>query len=59
METPEIMTVNELADYLRMNKITIYRLIKANKLPFFRVGYDYRFLRTAIEIWIKDLSESK
>ena len=57
--TPEILTVPEMADYLRIHKLTLYRLIKAGRVPFFKIGSDYRFLRSAIETWIKDLSESK
>ena len=59
MPTPEILTIPEMADYLRVHKLTLYRLIKAGKVPSFKIGSDYRFMRSAIETWIKDLSESK
>ena len=55
--TPEILTVPEMADYLRVHKLTLYRLIKAGRVPFFKIGSDYRFMRSAIEAWIKSLSE--
>ena len=42
------MTIAELAAYLRCNKSTIYRLIKTEKLPAFRIGSDWRFKRELI-----------
>ena len=51
---PDVMTIAELADYLRCNKSTIYRLIKREKLPAFRIGSDWRFKRELIEKWMED-----
>jgi excisionase family DNA binding protein len=53
METDNerIMTVRDLAGYLRVHPTTIYRQIKFGLLPAFRVGYDWRFNREAIERW--------
>jgi excisionase family DNA binding protein len=36
------MTVKEVADLLRVNKMTIYRAIKAKKMTAYKVGKDYR-----------------
>ena len=46
-----ILTVSELAEYLRVDKTTIYRALKEGKLPGFRVGSDWRFHLDAIEQW--------
>ena len=46
-----IMTVRELADYLRVHPSTIYRLLRHGTLPTFRVGSDWRFSREAIDRW--------
>jgi excisionase family DNA binding protein len=46
-----IMTVRELADYLRVHPITIYRQLKCGQLPAFRVGSDWRFDVEAIDRW--------
>jgi len=48
------MTIAELAAYLRCNKSTIYRLIKTEKLPAFRIGSDWRFKRELIEKWMEE-----
>ena len=49
----DIMTIDEVADYLRINKKTAYRLAADNKLPGFKVGGTWRFRRVDIEDWIE------
>jgi excisionase family DNA binding protein len=48
-----ILTVSELAMYLRVHQATIYRLLKSRDLPAFRVGSDWRFDRETIDAWIR------
>lgn len=47
-----IMTVSETATYLRMNRMTIYRLAQEGKIPAFKVGGSWRFDRQGIDEWI-------
>ena len=47
----DVLTVDELAEYLKVHRSTIYRLVKARKLPGFRIGKDYRFIREQIDGW--------
>jgi excisionase family DNA binding protein len=49
-----VMTVKGICAYLRIHNTTLYRLIKADKIPHFRVGSDYRFNREWIDQWIKN-----
>ncbi len=51
-EKPEVMTVQELAGYLNCHPSTVYRLLKEEELPCFRLGGDWRFLRSEIDRWI-------
>ena len=51
--TSDLLTVSELATYLRVHPTTIYRLSKLSKLPGFRVGSEWRFNRDAIDDWIR------
>jgi excisionase family DNA binding protein len=51
METG-VLTVREVAEYLRVHQATIYRLLPEQKLPAFRVGADWRFKREVIERWM-------
>jgi excisionase family DNA binding protein len=47
------MTVGEVCEFLRINRSTLYRLIKAKKIPSFRVGSEHRFQRQAIDDWVR------
>lgn len=50
------MTVEELSDYLRVNKKTIYRLLDQNKIPALRIGHQWRFDRAVIDDWLNQNS---
>ena len=39
----KVMTVREVSAYLRVNPITIYRMLKNRQIPAFQVGGDWRF----------------
>jgi excisionase family DNA binding protein len=54
-----MMTVKELADYLRVHPTTIYRLLRAGELPAMRIGSDWRFNRESIDAWIGKRSLAK
>ena len=49
-----VFTVQELADYLRMKPLTIYKHASSGKLPGFKVGSHWRFKRCTIERWIEE-----
>jgi excisionase family DNA binding protein len=53
METVKtrVLTVQEVSRYLRVHPSTIYRMLKKNQLPAFRVGSDWRFTVEAIDKW--------
>jgi len=48
----DVMTLREVAEYLRIHQTTLYRLIKRGKIPAFRVGSDWRFNREQINRWM-------
>ncbi len=50
----EIMTVPTLAEFLRCDKSTIYRLLKNKKIPAFKIGSDWRFIKANIIGWMQD-----
>ncbi|NLR73688.1 helix-turn-helix domain-containing protein [Leeia aquatica] len=54
MEHPEgeILTLDEVATYLKAGKRTIYRLAVEGKLPAFKLGGTWRFRRSDLEEWI-------
>ncbi|QBI21521.1 DNA-binding protein [Egibacter rhizosphaerae] len=41
-EPPQLWTVAEVAEHMRVSTMTVYRLIKAGTLPAIRVGKNYR-----------------
>lgn len=49
-----IMTVKEVAEYLRVDSSTLYRLVRKGKIPAFKLGSDYRFIRDKIDQWIDE-----
>jgi excisionase family DNA binding protein len=48
----QIMTVKEMAKYLRLHAITICKLSKEGKIPAFRIGRVWRFDKEVIDEWI-------
>jgi excisionase family DNA binding protein len=51
-----IMTIGEVADYLKVTERTIYRLSGAKQIPAFKVGGSWRFSKADIDGWIKQQS---
>ena len=49
----EILTLKELAEYLKLAEKTAYRLAAEGKLPGFKVGGSWRFRREDINAWIQ------
>lgn len=49
---PTIMTVQELARYLRVHVMTIYRMIRSDGLPAMRVGHSWRFKKDQVDHWL-------
>jgi excisionase family DNA binding protein len=52
--TGGIMTVSEVAAYLKVHPMTVYRLVRSNVLPCFRVGSELRFSKADIDEWIRE-----
>jgi excisionase family DNA binding protein len=50
----QILTVKQVADYLKVNERTVYRMATAGKIPAFKVGASWRFKQTDIDQWIED-----
>src|SRR4051812_9220041 len=45
------LTTEDVLDYLQVNLRTVYRLIKAGKIPAVRVGRQWRFRKRDIDAW--------
>jgi len=49
----EILTIREVAELLKINEKTAYRLTADGKIPGFRVGGSWRFRLSDIDQWIE------
>jgi len=47
-----LLTTEQVARYLRVDKFTVYRLVSQKKIPAFRVGNQWRFKQEMIEAWL-------
>lgn len=52
--TDQILTLQEVAEYLKLAEKTAYRLAAEGKLPGFKVGGAWRFKREDLEDWIEE-----
>ncbi|MDK1024096.1 MAG: helix-turn-helix domain-containing protein [Gammaproteobacteria bacterium] len=57
--TDEILTLKEVAKYLKLAEKTAYRLVAEGKLPGFKAGGSWRFKRGEIETWIERQVEER
>ncbi len=49
----EILTVKEVASYLKLNPITVYRWANKGEIPCFRICREWRFKRESLLDWIR------
>jgi excisionase family DNA binding protein len=47
-----LLTLEQVAQYLNVDKFTVYRLLAQKQLPAFKVGNQWRFKRKMIEAWL-------
>ena len=48
----QLLTLEQVAEYLNVDKFTVYRLLSAKQLPAFKVGNQWRFKKRMIESWL-------
>jgi len=49
----EVMTIKEVADYLKMNERTIYKLVQEGKIPAVKIGGQWRFKKSVVDEWLE------
>jgi excisionase family DNA binding protein len=52
VELPRVMTVEEVAEYLRIPRGSVYKLAQRGKIPCQKVGRHWRFRREAVDKWL-------
>jgi excisionase family DNA binding protein len=51
---PEVMTIDQLADYLHLHKQVVYRHVKRGNIPASRIGATIRFKKSLIDAWLEE-----
>lgn len=49
-----VLTIIELAEYLKISKSTLYKLVQEGKIPGQKVGRHWRFLKSRIDRWLDE-----
>jgi excisionase family DNA binding protein len=49
---PVMLTISEVAKYLKLHELTVRRLAREGELPAFKVGRQWRIQRTKLQEWI-------
>jgi len=50
----EILTIDEVAQYLRLTPQTIYKWAQEKRIPAVKLGKEWRFRRSVIDKWFDD-----
>jgi excisionase family DNA binding protein len=48
----ELMTVTELAGYLRISRASVYRLVRQKQILVSKVGRQLRFRKDTVDVWL-------
>ncbi len=52
-EPGAVLTIEELAEYLKISKSTLYKLAQEGRIPGQKVGKHWRFRKDAIDRWLE------
>ena len=50
----KLLTLSEVAEILRVNRETVYRMARDGRIPATKVGHQWRFNRSSIGAWLKE-----
>ena len=54
MKPKDVMTIDELAEYLQVSKSSLYKLAQDGKVPGQKVGKHWRFHRETVDRWLAE-----
>lgn len=52
-QADNVMTIEDLAAYLKLSKSTLYKLCQDGRVPGTKVGRHWRFHKDAVDAWLK------
>ena len=53
-DSDAVLTIDELAEYLKISKSTLYKLAQDGRIPAQKVGKHWRFRKAAIDRWLDE-----
>ena len=51
-----LLSADQVAHYLKVDRFTVYRLVSQKKIPAFKVGNQWRFKKKMIDAWLLENS---
>ncbi|MBN1817264.1 MAG: helix-turn-helix domain-containing protein [Sedimentisphaerales bacterium] len=54
MDRTKWLTIEELAEYLKMGRTKLYRMAQEGEIPASKVGNQWRFDRDRVDAWINE-----
>ena len=58
MDQDKWLTIDELAEYLKMGRTKLYRMAQEREIPASKIGNQWRFDRDEIDDWMKSLRQT-
>lgn len=55
----EVLTLEELAEYLKLSKSTVYKLVGEDKIPGQKLGKRWRFSKEGIDSWLRETNKQR
>ena len=56
-KSKQVLTVKDIAEYLDVHPMTIYKYVKEGKIPAFKIGASWRIKKDSIQKWIAENEE--
>ncbi len=53
VDRPDVMTVEQVAAYLQLNKLTVYKHVREGRIPASKIGKSYRIRRSDVDWFLE------
>ncbi len=53
-EAKSVLTIKDVAEYLDVHPMTVYKYVKGKKIPAFKIGSNWRIRRESMQKWIEE-----
>jgi excisionase family DNA binding protein len=59
VDKESILTIDDLAEYLKISKSSLYKLVQAGKIPGQKIGRHWRFHKGVVDQWLRNNHQKK